>query len=91
MKNQDIKKEALSQMNSLFKETNNNTEKRYLELIQKISKKTNTHIPKEIKRKFCKHCLTIYTSTNSTRRIKNNKIIITCKKCNSIKRIITKK
>ncbi|HLD10476.1 MAG TPA: ribonuclease P [Candidatus Nanoarchaeia archaeon] len=93
MKKTQIKNIALTRIKELFDlaKINPDYEKRYLELSLKISQKTKTPIPKELKRKICKNCLILLNSRNSTQRIRNKVLTINCKNCNKTKRIPTTK
>lgn len=93
MRKTKIKNRAIEQIEELFTliKTNPDYEKRYLKLAIKISQKTKTPIPKDLKRKFCKTCLILLNSKNSTQRIRNKVLTITCKNCKRSKRIPTTK
>lgn len=59
--------------------------KRYVTLARKISTRTNTRIPKNLKRKFCKKCNAfLIPGKNAKIRTKNKAIIITCLECKGI-------
>ncbi len=65
---------------------------RYIELARKISMRYLIPIPKEYKRRFCKHCYS-YLLPHVTGRIRINrgKIIIYCYNCKKFTRILLKK
>ncbi len=70
------------------KNNNFNLADRYVKIARKISMKYLVPIPKEYKKRFCKHCYYyLLPSVNSTVRIKNGKIIIFCKNCKKYTRI----
>jgi ribonuclease P protein subunit RPR2 len=61
---------------------------RYVTLARKIAMKVKIRIPKELKRKFCKHCSKfLILGENSQQRIRNGKIIISCFQCKKFTRI----
>ncbi len=90
-KNKNIAKERIE---ILFKEADKIFKKspklanRYIELARKVAMKVNLRIPKQLKRKFCKHCYSyLKPGVNSRIRIHKNKIIIYCKDCKKYTRI----
>ena len=55
---------------------------RYVNLARKIAMKVRISIPKELKRKFCKHCYSfLKPGVNCRVRTKNNKVIYSCFNC----------
>ena len=61
---------------------------RYVELARKISMRYLVPMPKECKRRFCKHCYHyLLPYVNSRVRIHRNKLIIYCHDCNKYTRI----
>ena len=85
---QKQKKIALERIDILFKEAEKTAKKdinlanRYIELARKISMKTKARIPKQLKRKFCKHCYVYFRHGINTRiRTKNSKVIYYCLNC----------
>ncbi|MCK4364741.1 MAG: hypothetical protein KAW45_01685 [Thermoplasmatales archaeon] len=61
---------------------------RYVNLARKISMRYLVPIPKEYKRRFCKHCYSYLLPHVTCRiRIHRNKIIIHCNNCNKFTRI----
>jgi ribonuclease P protein subunit RPR2 len=61
---------------------------RYVDLARKISMRNLTPIPKEYKRKFCKHCYHFLLPTKNCRvRIQHGKIITYCYHCGKYQRI----
>lgn len=84
---------ALERMKVLFEQAKKAWKKdesrarRYVKLIKRIGEKTNTSIPKRIKMFLCKECgAPLMPGVNAKTRTKNQKIIITCEECGSIKR-----
>jgi len=65
-----------------------NLANRYVEIARKISMRHLVPIPKEYKRRFCKHCYN-YLLPHLTGRIRihRNKLIIYCFNCNKYTRI----
>jgi len=62
---------------------------RYVYLARKISMRYLVPIPKQFKRRFCKHCYSyLLPSVSSRTRIKNGKIVTYCNKCKNYTRII---
>lgn len=59
---------------------------RYVNLARKIQMKARIRMPKELKRKFCKHCYNYFKSKNYRVRTKNQKIVYTCIKCKKYSR-----
>ena len=83
----DIAKERISILFNLaekmFKE-NKKYSNRYVELARKIGMRYNVKIPKELKRKFCKHCKSYLVSgVNSVHRTnpKEKAVEVSCKEC----------
>ncbi len=61
---------------------------RYVTLARKIAMKYKVRMPKEHKRRYCKHCYKyLKPAVNSRTRIQHNKVIITCFECTKITRI----
>ena len=98
MKNYDNKKIALERINQLFKEADfvfrENPERanRYVNIARKIAMKLNLKFPRELKRKFCKHCYS-FLKPGINCRIRNYKsrISIYCNNCKKFARIPLKK
>jgi len=69
-----------------------NLSDRYVEIARRISMKTLVPIPKQYKRRFCKHCYSYFHPNETYRvRIKKGKIVIYCFKCKKYSRIPLKK
>ena len=77
------KKEVLETIKKLFNEAKLNKDKadRYVELARKIGMKFNVPIPRELKRKFCRHCNSYFQKSNYRIRTRNKMIVYTCFKC----------
>lgn len=99
MKNkEDLKKIALERIEVLFREAREQFKKdpklsdRYVKLARKIAMKVNLKIPKEYKRRYCKHCYS-YLVPGVNCRIRNyrNRVIYTCLNCNGYMRFMIKK
>jgi ribonuclease P protein subunit RPR2 len=61
---------------------------RYVDLARRISMRYLVSIPKEYKRRYCKHCYYYLLPDITTRiRIKKGKIVILCKNCQKYTRI----
>jgi len=95
MKNKKIKqaKIAKERIERLFElaekhfKSNPSIAKRYVTLARKISTKTNTRIPINLKTKFCKNCNSyLKPGVNQRVRTKQGKIVRTCLICNKSKR-----
>ncbi|MDD5651019.1 MAG: ribonuclease P [Candidatus Nanoarchaeia archaeon] len=95
---QDNKKIALERIKQLFQEADlifkENPERanRYVHLARKIAMKLNLRFPRELKRKYCKHCYS-YLKPGINCRIRNYKsrISIYCSNCKKFTRIPIKK
>jgi len=62
--------------------------RRYSFLIRRISMKFNHHLPREIKRSYCKYCKTpLVPGRNCRVRVQRGKVIYTCFECNKQTRI----
>ena len=61
---------------------------RYVHLARKLSAKAKVRMPRELKRKFCKHCNAFFIpGKNYTVRTTGKTITYTCKICGKITRI----
>lgn len=61
---------------------------RYVTLARKISMKVKVRLPRELKRKFCKHCYKYLRSgTNARIRTRDGKVVISCFECKKFTRI----
>ena len=98
MKNYDNKKIALERINQLFKEADfvfrENPERanRYVNIARKIAMKLNLKFPRELKRKFCKHCYHYLVPNKTCRvRIHKSRVIYYCFNCKKFMRFMLKK
>jgi len=81
---------SLAEQNALTGKLN--LANRYVELARKISMRHLVPIPKEYKRRFCKHCYSyLLPDSNSRVRIHRGKLIIYCFNCKKFTRIPLKK
>jgi ribonuclease P protein subunit RPR2 len=63
-------------------------QKRYVELAKRVSTRTRTKIPKELKRQVCKGCgALLVPGKNATVRTEKGKISVKCKECGKLHRI----
>lgn len=79
-----LKSEALTRIIDLFKqaELRKNLSSRYVEIARKIGMKANQPIPKDLKKKFCKHCNSYFQNGNFRVRTRNKLLVYTCLQCN---------
>ena len=69
--------------------TNKSLSNRYVTLARKIAMKVKTRIPRELKRKFCKHCYKyLFPGRNCRIRTREGKLIIYCLECKKYTRIM---
>ena len=97
MKNDKIKerKKVLQVINKLFEEAkfqfNKNPElsNKYVKLARKAAMKVNLRIPRELKRKYCKHCYSyLVPGKNSRVRIHKSRVIYYCFNCKKYMRFM---
>ncbi len=85
-----VNKQVLEKISFLFqkakKTKNNQLSKRYVTLARQIAKRTNTKLPKNLRRMFCHKCNTIFSGKTSQRRIKHKKVSIKCLVCGNYTR-----
>ncbi|MBS3153462.1 ribonuclease P [Candidatus Woesearchaeota archaeon] len=79
---------ALNKIKKLFTEASNQSKKnlslstRYVDIARKMAMKVNLRIPRELKRRFCKHCYHYLVPGKNCRvRIHKNKVIYYCADC----------
>ena len=61
---------------------------RYVQLARTIAMKAKIHMPREFKRKYCKHCYKYLRSgVNARTRTREGKVVILCKECKKFTRI----
>jgi ribonuclease P protein subunit RPR2 len=82
------KKIALNRIKILFKQAIESFKDyperahRYVQLARKISMKTKTKIPINLKRKYCKHCYKfLQPGVNCRIRTRNKKVVYYCLNC----------
>ena len=78
-----LREEVLKKINILFKEAKSNLSKAnlYVNKARKIAMKVNLKIPKEFKRKYCKHCNNYFLAGNYRVRTRNNFVVYSCFNC----------
>ncbi len=84
-KPEHIVKTAKERINELFElaESNESYANRYVSMARKISMKYKVKIPKELKKRFCKHCYKYLRQGKNVRVRRNEKgIVYTCLECN---------
>jgi len=83
---------ALREINGLFskaKEIIKQDERmaaRYIKKAKRIAMRHNLRMPREIRKRFCRRCYSLFTLNNSKTRIKHGFIVIHCLKCGRIYR-----
>ena len=92
------RKIALERIKTLFKEAGKAFKKnkaladRYVALARKISMRYKVPIPRELKRRFCKHCYRfMMPGVNCRVRTKNKKVIYYCLQCKKYRRFVISK
>ncbi len=79
------KKIALERVKILFKEAELADKKlanRYVKLARKIAMKVNLKFPKNLKRKFCKHCYCyLRPGVNCRVRVREKMVVYYCLEC----------
>jgi len=94
-KQKEIAKERIKTLFAQAQEVfpkNKSLANRYVTLARKLAMKVRIRIPKEYKRKFCKHCYKFLVSgKNSRTRTRDGKVIISCLECKKFMRIPFKK
>lgn len=61
---------------------------RYVALARKVAMKVRLRLPKEYKRKFCRHCYKyLQPGANARVRTRGGKVIISCLECRKFMRI----
>lgn len=78
-----LKKLAVEKIKILFNEAKLNPSKadRYVDIARKISMKVNLSMPKEFRRKYCKHCYSYFVPGKFRVRTRNKMVIYYCLKC----------
>ena len=69
-----------------------NLANRYIYLLWKLKLKYRITLPKNLRNKFCRKCLTIWIPGKTLRiRVRKGKIVYTCLRCGRIKRFPVKR
>ena len=64
---------------------------RYVKLARKLAMKYKVRIPREFKRKYCKHCYSYLRPPYNARvRIQKGKVVYTCYTCKKFMRFVLK-
>ena len=94
----ELKKIASEKIKTLFDEAkiqfneNPSLSDRYVKLARKIAMKVNLRIPKEYKRRFCRHCYSYLVPNKNCRvRVHKSRVIYYCLKCKKFMRFVIKK
>ena len=65
---------------------------RYITLARKIAMKFNLRIPRELKRRYCKHCYSYLVPNKNCRvRVHKSRVIYYCLNCKKFMRFVIKK
>ena len=90
-KQKEIAKERINVLFQQAKEnykTNKSLSNRYVTLARKLAMKVRLRMPKEHKRRFCKHCYKYLMPGDNCRvRTRDGKVIISCFECKKFTRI----
>jgi len=83
---------ALERIRKLLSMAKDNPlQKRYVKLAKKVSTRTRTRIPSDLKRQICKGCDAILIpGKNATVRMKQGKLRMKCAECGKIRLISLK-
>lgn len=81
-----IREIALERIKILFEEAKRAKSQayadRYVELARKISMKARLRMPREFKRRFCKHCYSYFIPGKNVRiRLRGKKVVCYCLRC----------
>jgi len=89
------KKEVLELVRKLFEQAkikfnkNPSLSNKYIKLARKSAMKVNLRIPRELKRKFCKHCYSyLVPGRNARVRIHKSRVIYYCFNCKKYMRFL---
>lgn len=88
----EVKEIAKQRIKELFQEAqtteSQKLKNRYVQLARKIAGKARIRMPREYKRRYCKHCYSYLKSGQNARiRTRNKKLIIYCLECKKYTRI----
>ncbi|MBI2133201.1 ribonuclease P [Candidatus Woesearchaeota archaeon] len=78
------KEEADKKIKELFKKSETAIQKvadRNVRKARRLAMKHKIRLPKELKIRFCKHCNTYFTSSNSRIRLAKGKVVYYCRAC----------
>jgi ribonuclease P protein subunit RPR2 len=79
--------ELFTQADTVFT-TNKGLAHRYVTLARKLQMKAKVRMPRELKRKYCKHCYKYLRSgVNGRIRTRDGKVVISCFECKKFTRI----
>ncbi len=83
---------ALEKIKILFKQAKENPEKAndIVRKARRIGMKVNLPIPKDLKRKYCKHCNNYFKSGNYRVRTRNKMVVYYCLNCKRYMKFIIK-
>ena len=78
-----LKESALEKVKILFHEIKSNPDKAndYIKKARRIAMKVNLPIPKDLKRKYCRHCNNYFKSGNYRVRTRNKMVVYYCLNC----------
>ena len=89
------RKEVLNLVKKLFEEArlkfskNPSLSNKYIKLARKAAMKINLRLPRELKRRFCKHCYSyLVPGKNSRVRIHKSRVIYYCFNCRKYMRFL---
>jgi len=92
-----LKDLALKRVKDLFSEAeiifpkNKELANRYIQIARKTAMKVNLKLPKNLKRKFCKHCYSYLVPGKTSRiRIHKSRVTIYCLTCKKYMRFMIK-
>ena len=84
-----LKKEFLDKITDLFnKAKSSKNPNDYVRKARRLAMKVNTPIPKELKRKYCKHCYNYFSSGNYRVRTRNRMVVYYCLNCKKYSKFI---
>ena len=84
-----LKKEFIDKITDLFnKAKSSKNPNDYVRKARRLAMKVNTPIPKDLKRKYCKHCYNYFSSGNYRVRTRNSMVIYYCLSCKKYSKFI---
>ena len=93
-KNAKIRETAERQIRELFRQAESARQEladRYVKLAWSLSTKTKTPIPRELKRRFCRKCLSYFVPGRNCRvRVSKGKVVCYCLNCRKFRRFVYK-